>query len=339
MEKYYRRSGKFSPRALLMLPVGIVMAIVFGVIYAYLNWYNPFIYITVVATLFGAWFFGIFASKVVVKVGKIRSLAVAVIIGLLLAIIIDYTQWVIWIDLAFNATDNVGNDQIGFLVSNVKSEELLYLAFNPDLVWQHIDTIRSVGGVWTIKGSKMHPLFLAVIWGIETLIFLIVTTIGFTSQTDEPFCETTGTWHEQQAYPLVYIGEPQETVDFLKSGNRKWLDNVYVGKDFDAIAASEEDEEDDTGHFPGRLQLYTSGDRNNSFVKLERIITKVNKKGESETTPVEILPPLNIDQKMYLALKDQIENGRPKVEKPISDGEHHDDLPDEGWLDDEGDEA
>ncbi len=299
-----------------MLPAAIIMAIVFGVIYGLLSWYNPFIYITVVATLLCAWFFGLLASKLVVKIGKLRSLKVAIILGLLLAIILDYTQWIVWVDLAFNATStrsDIGNYNIIALANDEISKELLNFALYPDFVWEYMEVIRSEGGVWPpIKSSSIHPLLLTVIWFLETLIFLMVTTVAFTLQCKEPFCETTNTWHEQELFPIIYMGKAQKILEYLEEGDKKWLDSIYIGEDLNAFltlkANGERDPKDDTRYSLATLHLYTSDDRNNSLIKLEQLT--------SPTNPT----LLHIDQKMYLALRDQIENGHLlNIEELIDD--------------------
>jgi len=87
---YYRPSGTMTPAGIaLMLGFGTVTALLLGLVYGYLTFYNPFIYISCLAT--GGFGFAIgYVAWHGGALGKLRSPVAALTLGAVVGIIGTY---------------------------------------------------------------------------------------------------------------------------------------------------------------------------------------------------------------------------------------------------------
>ena len=116
----------------------------FALIYTYLIWYIPFIYINFFITAGIGVVTGISVSYLAVNLGKIRNSKIALLIGILGGIMALYFSWAVWIDLVINTSDSYGNSRIGITVSTTKMDELLQLVIQPDVMLELISEINNI---------------------------------------------------------------------------------------------------------------------------------------------------------------------------------------------------
>ena len=134
MNNYYTPSGKFSPISFaLLIVLCLTVFPILGGLYTYAIWYIPFIYINFIITAVFAIAVGFLMNQVVIKLGKVRSPKLAILLCLLGGFAALYAHWVVWADLIVNASNTIGTSRIGITVSSTNLEQLLILAKNPKI--------------------------------------------------------------------------------------------------------------------------------------------------------------------------------------------------------------
>ncbi len=268
MAKYYTPSGKFNPLAFLyFIVVALIVLPILGLAYAYAIWYIPFIYINfIIAGAFG-FLIALAVSYGVVKFGKVRNIPLTIGLSFLAGIIALYFHWAVWVDLVINAGESYGSSRIGITVSNIKLLQTFNLALQPDILFSLISEINEYG-TWGIRTATVSGTFLTIIWIIEALIILAISTfipIGYASA---PFCELDNEWFKEKELPAFgYIVNPKELVKDLESSNPE---------SFKELMLSENLEKDHS-----IFSLYSSNHQENYLSIINKKAT-TNKKGELE---------------------------------------------------------
>ncbi|MFG0335438.1 MAG: YrzE family protein [Maioricimonas sp. JB049] len=174
-ERYYRNAGAVPFKGtMMMLIAGGLTAIVLSFVYAVVDYYNPFIYFTFIATaLLGAAIGG--AVSWGGTVGAVRNRGFRLLVGIACGLIGVYFSWVWFI--------------------------LILAEWNPEAIaldpLQMVNFIQflAINGVWEIQGSRPTGMALYAIWLIEAaMIFGIAATTA--GQAIEPYCEPCGRWTE-----------------------------------------------------------------------------------------------------------------------------------------------
>ena len=174
---FYRHSGKFSPHGLaLALVVPIVAGFPLGYVYAYLIKWIPFIYLNVFIT---AGYGGVvgFLAGWMLKFGKVRNNALAPLCGLLAGLSGLYLGWNGHIHAYFG-------DSPAFCLPDEMLKGMKYL-------YAH--------GSWTLKGEPVTGVILGIVWAVEALMILSLSTlVSYVMISGSPFDERTESWLDQE---------------------------------------------------------------------------------------------------------------------------------------------
>ncbi|MDX1516380.1 MAG: hypothetical protein R3288_06040 [Woeseiaceae bacterium] len=177
---HYQHSGKMPLGGLLLTMIGgAAAALLLAVIYGFLIFWSPFVYINFFITLG----FGVGLGMAVgglAKLGKLRNPGGVAVVALLISGAAYYGHWVVWLN---RATDAV--------------------IAEPALVWQSLTLINAMGP-WSIFGWTPSGWSLWAIWGIEALMIVGIGALGARGVVETPFCEKTGQWLERVAMPARF---------------------------------------------------------------------------------------------------------------------------------------
>lgn len=184
MASAYTPSGKLGNGLLLMPLVGVVSAAVLGVVYGYVNVYNPLIYVQVLGTMFYAAGIGYPLLKAA-EWSKCRSVGATVLISGVTGLIALYTAWV-----AFE------HALIGRWGSSGTTPTLLQLFSSPSSVWDIAWSINDTGW-FTLFRSKtnLSGIILTLFWIAEAAVVIGITVViplGFVR--GRVFCEDCNVW-------------------------------------------------------------------------------------------------------------------------------------------------
>ena len=201
--EYYKHSGKFAPQALVIVPVmGILSALILGVVYGFLIFYCPFIYINFFITLLFGGGVGL-AVSVAVMWGKVRNLMLAGMFGLGAGALALYVSWVAW------------------FYAGSKGEILIV---DPAGLWRGIQHVAA-NGAWELFGWQPVGFALYGIWAIEAAMVVgLAVMVALQKVSEIPFCEKSNNWltEAEIVTPLGQINDPDElrrsmeNLDFLQ---------------------------------------------------------------------------------------------------------------------------
>lgn len=197
---HYQHSGK-APLGgvLLTLMGGITGGVILGAVYGFLIYWSPFVYVNAFIT-FG---FGVGLAALVGAlgaVGKIRNTTVVTVVALIVALAAYYAHWVVWAERMTETR-----------------------TYAPAELWQFISAIAAMGP-WAIFDWTPTGTALWLIWGVEALAIVGLTTISAHGGIDVPFCEATGQWATETALETAFqpidvnrsIDTPQSLLDALQ---------------------------------------------------------------------------------------------------------------------------
>ncbi|MFC5044464.1 hypothetical protein ACFSTE_14925 [Aquimarina hainanensis] len=277
MKHYYKPSGKFSILSILYFLILSVTAFpILGVIYAYCIRYIPFVYINfLIAAGFG-FGLGLLINIVVINKGKNRNPGVSAVLGTLGGAVALYVHWAVWVQLVIaDGTPDAGMGQLFTLVTD------------PGMLGEWIAKINEVG-TWGIRNNAVHGTFLSVIWGIEALIVIGISTLISFPRAKQPFCEQDGVWFEETVLPtLNYIGDAPKMVAELEKGTVTAFDEI-------SLAATEEKDH-------SVITVYASK-RGDCYVTVLNKKAKITDKGKIEHTDEAVVSYIRLNQ----SLKEQL---------------------------------
>lgn len=182
---HYQHSGKAPIAAIITsLGAGLAVGMVLAVVYAYLDLYIPIIGIVSVLLLFGLVVCtgGLLARMF--KWGQLRSVKIAMLISLGVAVAAFYASWVAW--------------EYAILHRQLSGElSMLQLFLHPWIV-ANIAALLNQSGVWSIGHDNTEPvkgIFLTVVWAIEAAFILIgIPTVAMKRLKAMSFCEPCQQW-------------------------------------------------------------------------------------------------------------------------------------------------
>ncbi len=173
---FYRHSGKVPLPGLMLIGVmGLVATPILGLIYGYLIFYIPFIYLNMMLVI-GYVFAISFVLNKAIMWGKIRNTLIVGLAAFGIGIFAEYIGWVAWI-AAF-----------------AKDPTYLLEFFLP---WEVATIIIEIGkqGVWSFSDITPTGGLLYFIWLIEALVVVGGITFNTLKEFSEtPFCEDSETW-------------------------------------------------------------------------------------------------------------------------------------------------
>ncbi len=175
--QFYRHSGKFTPHGLaLALLVPIAAGFPLGYVYAYLIKWIPFIYLNVFIT---AGYGGVvgFIAGWMLKLGKVRNNPLAGLCGLLAGLTGIYLGWNGHVHAYFEDAP----------IFCLPAEILKGMGY----LYEH--------GSWNLKGETVTGVILAIVWGVEALMIISLSTlVAYVMISGSPFDERTEGWLDQE---------------------------------------------------------------------------------------------------------------------------------------------
>ncbi len=215
-EQYYKHSGIVNPIGLFLIPIiGIPCGVILSCIYSYAIFYIPFIYLNFFITLFFGIFLGFILRKIAI-IGKVRNTSLLMITGLIVGSIALYCSWITWI-YAFT--------------------EHAYYTVDPSDMWLVISKTAELGA-WTIFGWTPTGWALYLIWGIEALMIVGVTSI--LASTIPPYCENCKQWltNEIELPPISAISDIDSIKIDLENGSIHSLLSIGLAEQSSATYAT-----------------------------------------------------------------------------------------------------
>ena len=182
MNKEYKLSGNSGNILLIGLLIGTISAVLISIIYAYINVYNPIVYLTFL--VFGGYLTAIgMIQKLVIRIAKCRNSKSASIFGFIFGIFSVYASWCTFLFVSFS------KEEIPV--------EFLYFFKEPAYVLEIINNL-SKDGYYSMFGIDIKGGFLWFIWIIESAAILLVSvTSGNSIMHEEMFCEGCNRWAEE----------------------------------------------------------------------------------------------------------------------------------------------
>ncbi|GAA4054249.1 hypothetical protein [Flavobacterium chungnamense] len=292
MKQFYKPSGKFSPSFILFfLLVSLIAFPLLGLIYAYCIWYIPFIYINFFITLGFGFLVAFCVNKVVIRKGKVRNPVLALFIGFFAGIVALYFHWSVWIDLVINAGESYGSDRIGVTVSNIEFLQVFSLIFQPTMVFEYISMVNEFG-TWGLGGATVSEAFLWVIWAIEFVIIVGVSSFLPYLESKKPFSESTNSWYEEITLPaLSFIENKEQLIADITSNNHSGFDflNKEVNKESESHSV---------------FTLYKSKSGKN-YLTIDNKTSSLDSKGKVEFKSDEFVEYIMIDGQLSKILSEK----------------------------------
>lgn len=284
-ERYYRDSGAVPfGGTVLMLVCGIVTAAVLSFIYAFLDYYNPFIYVTFLATAVVGLGVGM-AVNVGATLGKVRSPLYARLVGVLSGFLAVYLCWAFYLWAAQMAIEELP------VVAGFQEAKL---SFDPSRMYAVVQVIAE-NGLWSIFGGTPTGWGLYAIWLVEAAIIFGAAVIVATGN-DKPFCEECSEWTGQQENLLSL-----ENTDFaqlrtdLEEERYERIDELCTG-----------------AHEPAnclRATLFTCPKCDNSnYLTIQHVVVTLDKDGDEQKEETEIVKRLAIPHELVTRLNSMAEN-------------------------------
>lgn len=230
MNNYYTPSGKSSPLSFILFAIlSLVVFPILGGLYTYAVWYIPFIYISFLLTFGLGVGIGFLMNKIVIQYGKIRNPKMAFLLCVLGAFVALYFQWAVWADLVLNSTETTGFSRMAVVKSSMNLEQIAFIAVSPKLLFQLIVEVNSYGTWGLFEESTVSGVFLWIVWGLESLIVIVVSLMFGGKRASNPFCERGNKWFKQRDLPqLSYIYSKSDIVADLEQGTFKSLSLLHL---------------------------------------------------------------------------------------------------------------
>ena len=267
--RYYKSSGSFSPIGIATtLGVGLLATLVLSLVYGYALAWIPFIYINVFIIL--GYGFGVgMAVNFGGKFGKIRNYGVMLGLGFLIGLFAEYAGWVVW--MYATSSQSV-------------------LIFNPGELFGAIQLLAEVG-VWNLKGWTPTGAALYIMWGIEAVTVIGMSTMMGASGANDPYCERCHTWVDQNESLGPF--SPELASDFvhnLESEKYEALAGLVVCPPADLFVQA------DLNHCPGCNQLH--------LLTLKTITLSLDKDGKTQKSEQPISEHMLVTAEVHQAIRE-----------------------------------
>jgi len=188
---YYKPSGRFSPSFFLyVLLIVVVAAPVVSVVYIYLSYYLPIVYLNILVTIGCGTIMGLFMG-LAASLGKVRNPMLVLVSTIAVMCIAKYVQWTVYIPLIFSTSYQVLSVTLGerFLTS-------FYLLTEPGTVFELATVINTIGA-WSMGrgGPAVSGISLLVVWVMEFVAMTGAACMASKEKPRFPFCEETKAWY------------------------------------------------------------------------------------------------------------------------------------------------
>jgi hypothetical protein len=270
--------------SIMFLPLGFV----FSFIYAYLMWFNPFIYINFIATAVLGVLIGLVFP---IKLSKCTNSKVAIFSILIFALVCHYFGWITWMDLYINQSDiieiNHPRSPISSIVpSSSNLDQILYLFTNPSVFLSNISIIAQTG-YFSIFSYTPQGFMLYVIWILELLIILSFSTFTSYERSNEPFSLAKNKWLESFKIQLSYISNLEFLKNAILDADEKFFENMTQA----------EKEESFT-----ELEVWHLGEEQ-AYLTVKNHKKRIDEKGKIKYDEQELIKYAKIDSKILSVLR------------------------------------
>jgi hypothetical protein len=206
----YAHSGKVGLGPVLVPAIGLPAALLFALVYAYVDAYSPIAgWVSILFVVGFAVALG-FTLSFIGSLAKVRSAGFMMSAGLLIGLFALYASWAAFEVAILNKGENAIEGAPGYL-------ELLA---EPGTVWRIASLINETGW-YTIKSATPSGAVLWIFWAIEAAIVVggaaLISTAGIA---DEVFCEPCNRWCADSAKkPSLGIPQEEAALEALKHGD------------------------------------------------------------------------------------------------------------------------
>jgi hypothetical protein len=222
MNTEYKLSGKSGNIFIVGILLGPILVTLLSIIYAYIDVYNPIVYLTLfvfIGLLFGI----IIVQKLVIRFSKCRSKGSSIVYGIVTGLFGVYASWCAFLYVMFRRED--------------VPVELLDLMLSPSLVFEVAQSL-SVDGYYTLFGATVKGGFLWFIWIVEAIGIIGAGALGgLAVMHEEIFCEDCNRWAEDIDFNLRLAIEDKDLAKkTIESDITKLLDYpIYTGTNSEHI--------------------------------------------------------------------------------------------------------
>jgi len=297
-ERYYRDSGAVPLfGTVFMLGCGIVAATVLSFIYAFVVYWNPFVYVSVVATgLFGL---GVgIAVNVGGTLGKVRNPLYARLVGVVMGLLSLYLCWAFYLWAAQKGDADMCR-QLGILEPE--------LSFDPMRMYELIQWIAD-NGLWGMFGGTPTGWGLYSLWAIEAAIIFLATVV-IAGGNESAFCEPCNVWADDAENLLQLENTGYEDLrSDLEDERYERLDELHTG---------EHNAKDCL-----RVTLHTCPKCDESnFMTIKHVVVTLDNDGDEQEDETEIVNRLIIPAELVTHLqtaagtKTQKKKAKPQAEE------------------------
>jgi hypothetical protein len=272
-----------------MMGCGIVAATVLSFIYAFVDYWNPFVYVTVVATgLFGL---GVgIAINIGATLGKVRNPLYARLVGVVMGLLSLYLCWAFYLYAVLKADPEL------CLIVGLQQPEFF---FDPLRMYALIQWIAE-NGLWGMFGGTPTGWALYGLWFVEAAIIFIATVV-VASGNESPFCEPCNAWTDD-ADNLLQL----ENTDF-EEFRRDLEDERY--ERIDELHTGQHDAKDCM-----RVTLHTCPKCDESnFMTIKHVEVTLDNDGDESEDETDVVKRLMIPAELVTHLKAAASN--PPVKK------------------------
>lgn len=287
MAQYYKPSGKFSPLSIAyFILITLTIIPLLALLYAYSIRNIPFIYVNVIfAILFGLGI-GKAVDLFVIKLGKVRSGKIALLFGVLAALIGFYFHWAAW---SYLLVSEETVELFGITFTSINLNGLMEMILSPLGVWQTRGFVNLIG-TWGLSGNgNITGIPLTVIWVIEALLIMVPAIFTAIGRDEEPFCELNQRWFSKKTLPAFQALQAR-AIDALtsteKGGFVEELQKVN----------------DPTTQNHSIFTLY-SNETNENYLSVENQIATINDKGEVSFSDESLVKYLEITEALSNSLE------------------------------------
>lgn len=222
MNTEYKLSGKSGNIFIVGILLGPILVTLLSIIYAYIDVYNPIVYLTLLVFI-GLLFGIVIVQKLVIRLSKCRSKGSSIVYGIVTGLFGLYASW------------------CAFLYVMLRREglpvELLDLMLSPSFVFETAQSL-SVDGYYTLFGATVKGGFLWFIWIVEAIGIIGAGALGgLAVMHEEIFCEDCNRWAEDIDFNLrLAIEDKDFAKKTIESDITKLLDYpIYTGTNSEHI--------------------------------------------------------------------------------------------------------
>lgn len=199
----YRHSRKFGAHGpLLNLLVAVAVGFPVGLIYAYITTWLPFVYLNALITVGYGALVGVVGAEIM-KRCRVRNNAVAVVGALASGLVVLYFIWSAHVHVTYKGAP---------------------ILSGPAAILEAMRDLYARGS-WTLKGTVVTGIPLAIVWAVESVIIVGMTTlVAATNIADTPYCEENQCWLDQEkTIDTVSAFTDPEQLSSLKQGDLRPL--------------------------------------------------------------------------------------------------------------------